>query len=641
MVDPAIWSHARCTVLGNGSGHGPTVLMTLSKPSAASSVGDENVRAQIFFNVGEGCQRVCDEYAVRLRGTCPIFAAMMTRANGLEAEKYAGGVPGLFMALADRGAARLSVRGPLGTTARAKAWQKFARRRFPVLDVLDVESPARLERLADDTIQILSPRITSSDNALCDESGYCHWCAIDNAVSESDEDYDEEEDETEDEEDETEDEEDEEEEETDDEYNPASILAYITRLRPPGSSSSACILFVDCPDEQWISCVANNPHLQFSCCNAAHKPSIVYHLAPRNICESVKYQAWVSKLQSRDIAEHVFVSEPALKIERVFKTSDNMRRMLGTVSPSLFPIDDKDTDSKEVTKRGKPSVSGAGLMETKTIVGEDAEAAIRRRANNLRRDEDDMLAEAVKRVRIREGCSVDRPLPREAWQREASLVFLGTGSAKPSKLRGCSSIYLRLPTPELPQMGAMLDAGEGTFGQLSRMYGREQAERLVGGLRFVWISHHHLDHHGGLMRILEMWRRNNEGRTGALLTIVGPHSVREALVTARALTHHVRCFHVSRIHEAVELAKRSQPGFGRIVKQMRTKHVHHCHDAHAVALDLSLDATRSLCLLYSGDTRPCGARLRHLFDSCCISGAERLLIHDATFGPSLVEQAVT
>jgi len=73
------------------------------------------------------------------------------------------------------------------------------------------------------------------------------------------------------------------------------------------------------------------------------------------------------------------------------------------------------------------------------------------------------------------------------------VTFLGTGSALPSKHRSVSSIWLRV---DGAGRGILLDAGEGSFGQMARLgLGVDQ-------LLCVWISHMHADHHLGLVRIL-------------------------------------------------------------------------------------------------------------------------------------------
>lgn len=85
---------------------------------------------------------------------------------------------------------------------------------------------------------------------------------------------------------------------------------------------------------------------------------------------------------------------------------------------------------------------------------------------------------------------------------------LGTGSAVPSKYRNVSSTLIHLP-----QDGGyiLLDAGEGTWGQIARRFGKEgeggkeeeeSSERILRELKCVFISHMHQDHHMGLATVL-------------------------------------------------------------------------------------------------------------------------------------------
>ncbi|PON46914.1 Metallo-beta-lactamase [Parasponia andersonii] len=65
---------------------------------------------------------------------------------------------------------------------------------------------------------------------------------------------------------------------------------------------------------------------------------------------------------------------------------------------------------------------------------------------------------------------------------DLEIVFLGTGSSKPSKYRNVSSIHIIL----LTKGGLLLDCGEGTLGQLKRRYGvdgDDNAVRVVVGPR--------------------------------------------------------------------------------------------------------------------------------------------------------------
>ena len=73
--------------------------------------------------------------------------------------------------------------------------------------------------------------------------------------------------------------------------------------------------------------------------------------------------------------------------------------------------------------------------------------------------------------------------------------------SQPSQYRNVSAILLRRtgPTPA----ALLLDAGEGTYGQLVRRFGIAGAEEVVRSIRGVWLSHVHADHHIGVRRVLQ------------------------------------------------------------------------------------------------------------------------------------------
>lgn len=94
---------------------------------------------------------------------------------------------------------------------------------------------------------------------------------------------------------------------------------------------------------------------------------------------------------------------------------------------------------------------------------------------------------------------------------ELAVTPLGTGSAIPSKYRNVSSTLLHLPrtSPEAEQEYILLDAGEGTWGQIARRFGdgnREKGEpskeEVLRGVKMLFISHLHQDHHAGMAKIL-------------------------------------------------------------------------------------------------------------------------------------------
>ena len=77
-------------------------------------------------------------------------------------------------------------------------------------------------------------------------------------------------------------------------------------------------------------------------------------------------------------------------------------------------------------------------------------------------------------------------------------VALGTGSAVATKYRNVSGLLVRVPG----RGALLLDCGDGTWGQLVRLYGPDGARDVLRDLRGVHISHQHGDHLIGLATLL-------------------------------------------------------------------------------------------------------------------------------------------
>ena len=91
--------------------------------------------------------------------------------------------------------------------------------------------------------------------------------------------------------------------------------------------------------------------------------------------------------------------------------------------------------------------------------------------------------------------SQDLPSP------DAEIVLLGTGSAIPSKYRNVSATLLRVPGSG----SYLLDCGENTLGQLSRVYTQDELREVLSDLKMIWISHMHADHHLGTVSVIKAW----------------------------------------------------------------------------------------------------------------------------------------
>ncbi|CAM9267280.1 unnamed protein product [Ectocarpus sp. 12 AP-2014] len=249
--------------------------------------------------------------------------------------------------------------------------------------------------------------------------------------------------------------------------------------------------------------------------------------------------------------------------------------------------------------------------------------------------------------------------------RGAEVFFLGTGSAAPTKNRGCSGILVRIPQAGLvghnglaaegAPLRLLIDAGEGTLGHFERQFGREGALREIRALDCVWISHKHADHHTGLFRLIAEHHRARQAsrsagggsrQAAAPLVVVAPSAVLTFVKACKEFSGEDISYQAMRCKD-LERAWRWQGGSGTragpsgrggsrrgvsaLLSGMRSVPVIHCREAYGLVLQLWEDGAK---LVYSGDTRPCDRLVR------AGTGAA-LLIHEATFDDSMQQDAVS
>lgn len=205
-----------------------------------------------------------------------------------------------------------------------------------------------------------------------------------------------------------------------------------------------------------------------------------------------------------------------------------------------------------------------------------------------------------------------------------SVTFLGTGCAEPSKYRGASSIYIDFGRSDAS--GLLLDCGEGSWGQLVRMYGYNEAIKRLSSMKAVWVSHRHADHMSGILQILIQYPLGYPP-----LLIVGPWALRDWLQDAAlpvGVNNKYRFIHAGLLkcnqnHWVKEFLKNSAD-----IQDLFCVPVRHCSDAFGIVLRHQ----SGWQLVYSGDTEPSNNLVRAGYNA-------NLLIHEATFEPSLESEA--
>ncbi|KAF8464107.1 beta-lactamase-like protein [Kalaharituber pfeilii] len=223
--------------------------------------------------------------------------------------------------------------------------------------------------------------------------------------------------------------------------------------------------------------------------------------------------------------------------------------------------------------------------------------------------------------------------------KEVEIITIGTGSAMPSKYRNVSATLLRIPG-----VGSILfDCGEGTLGQLSRLYGLDELQDVLRDIKCIYISHLHADHHLGTTAVLKAWyKAKHDGMPApAIATPMMPYGLSHWKKYNGLLGEYsdVEDFGDSwikflatdqiRIGEGDTLQHLESLYRALSLSEIQTAKANHCIGASTCAFTFQ-DGFK---FAYSGDTRPTQEFVR-------IGQGATLLLHEATFDDELSAEAV-
>ncbi|XP_062548161.1 ribonuclease Z, mitochondrial isoform X2 [Armigeres subalbatus] len=209
------------------------------------------------------------------------------------------------------------------------------------------------------------------------------------------------------------------------------------------------------------------------------------------------------------------------------------------------------------------------------------------------------------------------------------IVFLGTGSSIPNKTRNVSAILVHTSA----DASILLDCGEGTAGQIIRLYGHEEAESIFRTLKAIYISHLHADHHLGLFGLLQTKRK-----------LLDTNNEKVLLIAPEQISYWLRLYdcRFEPIHKDYVLIKnadlvdqplRDERVLDLGLTEVATCRVRHCPHSFGVALTMdSSNNGEPVKITYSGDTMPC----QNLID---LGRNSTILIHEATMENELEAEA--
>jgi len=162
------------------------------------------------------------------------------------------------------------------------------------------------------------------------------------------------------------------------------------------------------------------------------------------------------------------------------------------------PVDSREAENIDLRGEHKIDVHGGEVLpidENEIGISDFDEASI------------ESIVCPNKRNKVDVGMSIFHCAGLELDVTSPHLLVLGTGCASPSPLRGSSGYALLLPSMSLPTglpslaLTGIIECGEGCLTSLSRYLPTSSNLTLHDQLtevRWIWISHAHLDHYGGL-----------------------------------------------------------------------------------------------------------------------------------------------
>ncbi|XP_037664172.1 zinc phosphodiesterase ELAC protein 2 [Choloepus didactylus] len=390
---------------------------------------------------------------------------------------------------------------------------------------------------------------------------------------------------------------------------------------------------VECPDEGFIQPICENGTFKRYQGKAEAPVALVAHLAPEAVLLDGRYQQWMERFGPD--TQHLILNENCTSVHNL--RSHKIQTQLNLIHPDIFPPLASVHPKEDGATCSVPTVRGECLLKYQLRPRREWQ-----RDATVTCNPDEFIAEAQELPNFQESVREyrksmqDSPAPAEKRSRYPEIIFLGTGSAIPMKIRNVSATLVNMSSDK----SLLLDCGEGTFGQLCRHYG-DGVDRVLGTLAAVFVSHLHADHHTGLLNILLQRERAlaSLGLPFRPLLVVAPTQLRAWLQQyhnqCQEILHHVsvipaRCLQKGAEGSSPTVERWIESLLGECgLEEFQTCLVRHCKHAFGCALV----HTSGWKVVYSGDTMPCEA-LVHMGKNAT------LLIHEATLEDGLEEEAV-
>ncbi|NXN18025.1 RNZ2 protein, partial [Indicator maculatus] len=390
-------------------------------------------------------------------------------------------------------------------------------------------------------------------------------------------------------------------------------------------------LVLECPHQGFLDAICENETFQrYQEGHPENQVALVIHMTPEAVLRDSRYQQWLQRFGPD--TQHLVLNESSSAVHN--PRSYKIQTQLNLIHPEIFPLLTTYKSKEEEAVCSVPLVRGECLLKYHFRPQQEWQ----RDAVTVC-DQEAFVSEALDlpdfQSRVKE-CRESLPALPGTVDTYPEIVFLGTGSAIPMKIRNVSATLVNTS----PARSLLLDCGEGTFGQLCRHYG-QGVDRVLCNLAAVFVSHMHTDHHSGLLNILLERRRAFAalGQPFSPLFLVAPEQIMPWLQEyhnhCEEILGDIKMIASQSLVKGCENTKPRAKWFvsslleGYDLAEFQTCEVQHCKNAFAC----SMVHKSGWKVVYSGDTMPCMALVQMGKDAT-------LLIHEATLEDGMEKEAI-
>ncbi|CAO3625090.1 unnamed protein product [Cunninghamella blakesleeana] len=322
----------------------------------------------------------------------------------------------------------------------------------------------------------------------------------------------------------------------------------------PGST----FMIIDCPDKSYIDNLIASPEFKPYQSRTDHSliPKVIIHLISTDILNVPKYREWMNSFSPE--TEHIIGGEGYCAQISLFRSHAFSQYKLSHLNSDIFRIPHYNNNPSRTLDRFNDLPKKVYPLANKTKYSLDTKKGLERYVDStapfdinnkdeamFQFDQNEEVQRVIqKAIHSTRGIEINKPFPGDNIQ----IITLGTGSSIPSKYRNVSATLIKIPG-----FGSfLLDAGEGTYGQMLRYFSEANIEKELLDLRGIFVSHLHADHHLGVIHLLN--KRRECKRAVPPIFIIGPYNFQRWLLEYNDVQHigsnnkirFIRCNHLDK-----------------------------------------------------------------------------------------------